>query len=63
VQETLELGEDADNFRYDQQTGDIWVGYGNGIAIIDSAAQEAGSIPLGSHPESFQFEAKGIKST
>jgi DNA-binding beta-propeller fold protein YncE len=59
VQETLELGEDADNVRYDQQTGDIWVGYGNGIAIIDSAAQEAGSIPLGSHPESFQFEANG----
>jgi hypothetical protein len=30
VRETLEFGGDADNVRYDQQTGDIWVGYGNG---------------------------------
>ena len=59
LQDTLELGEDADNVRYDQQTGDVWVGYGDGIAIIDSAGQKVGSIPLGSHPESFQFEEKG----
>jgi DNA-binding beta-propeller fold protein YncE len=59
LQSTLELGEDADNVRYDQQAGDVWVGYGNGIAIINSAGQKVGSIPLGSHPESFQFEEKG----
>ena len=59
LQETLELGEDADNVRYDQQAGDVWVGYGNGIAIINSAGQKVGSIALGSHPESFQFEEKG----
>ena len=57
--ETLDLGKDADNVRYDQQAGDVWVGYGDGIAIIDSAGQKVGSIPLGSHPESFQFEEKG----
>jgi DNA-binding beta-propeller fold protein YncE len=57
--ETLDLGKDADNVRYDQQAGDVWAGYGDGIAIIDSAGQKVGSIPLGSHPESFQFEEKG----
>ena len=59
LQETLELGEDADNVRYDQQAGDVWLGYGNGIVIINSAGQKVGSIALGSHPESFQFEEKG----
>jgi DNA-binding beta-propeller fold protein YncE len=59
LQDTQELGEDADNIRYDEQAGDVWVGYGNGIAIINSAGQKVGSIPLGSHPESFQFEEKG----
>jgi DNA-binding beta-propeller fold protein YncE len=59
LQETLELGSDADNVRFDQQAGDVWVGYGDGIAIIDSAGQKVGSIALGSHPESFQFEVKG----
>ena len=59
LQETQELGEDADNVRYDEQAGDVWVGYGNGIAIVNSAGQKVGSIALGSHPESFQFEEKG----
>jgi len=59
LQDTLELGKDADNVRYDRPAGDVWVGYGDGIAIIDSAGQKVGSIPLGSHPESFQFEEKG----
>ena len=59
LQDTLELGKDADNVRYDRQAGDVWVGYGDGIAIINSAGQKVGSIPLGSHPESFQFEEKG----
>jgi DNA-binding beta-propeller fold protein YncE len=59
LQDTLDLGKDADNVRYDQQAGDVWVGSGDGIAIIDSAGQKVGSIPLGSHPESFQFEEKG----
>jgi DNA-binding beta-propeller fold protein YncE len=59
LQDTLELGKDADNVRYDQQAGDVWVGYGDGIAIINSAGQKVGTIQLGSHPESFQFEEKG----
>jgi hypothetical protein len=59
LQETQEFGEDADNVRYDQQTGDVWVGYGNGIAIVNSAGQKVGSIALDSHPESFQFGETG----
>src|SRR5260370_31286565 len=56
VRETLESGGDADNVRYDQQTGDIWVGYGNGgIGIVNSTGQNVGSVALGTHPESFQF--------
>jgi DNA-binding beta-propeller fold protein YncE len=60
VQETLGFGGDADNVRYDEQTGNIWVGYGNGgIGIANAAGQNVGSIALDSHPESFQFEPNG----
>jgi hypothetical protein len=60
VRQTLEFGGDADNVRYDQQTGDIWVGYGNdGIGIVNSTGQNVGSVALGTHPESFQFEQNG----
>jgi DNA-binding beta-propeller fold protein YncE len=60
LQETLEFGNDADNVRYDRQTGDIWVGYGHGgLAIVNSTGQKIGSISLGSHPESFLFDAAG----
>jgi hypothetical protein len=62
LQETQEFGEDADNVRYDQQTGDVWVGYGNGIAIVNSAGQKVGSIALGSHPESFQLGETGDRA-
>jgi hypothetical protein len=60
VQETLEFGGDADNVRYDEQTGNIWVGYGSGgIAIANAAGQNVGSVALDTHPESFQFEPNG----
>jgi hypothetical protein len=60
VQETLGFGGDADNVRYDEQTGNIWVGYGNGgIAIANAAGQNVGSVAFDSHPESFQFEPNG----
>jgi hypothetical protein len=36
VRETLEFGGDADNVRYDQQTGDIWVGYGIKWLLVQS---------------------------
>jgi DNA-binding beta-propeller fold protein YncE len=60
VQETLEVGGDADNVRYDEQTGNIWVGYGSGgIAIANAAGQNVGSVALDTHPESFQFDPNG----
>jgi DNA-binding beta-propeller fold protein YncE len=60
VQDTIEFGADADNVRYDQKTGDIWVGYGNGgIGIVNSTGKKVGSIVLGTHPESFRFEENG----
>ena len=38
------------------------VGYGNGrIGIVNSTGQNVGSIILGSHPESFQFEQNGAR--
>ena len=59
LRETLEFGSDADNLRYDQQSGDIWVGYGNGgIGIVNSSGQNVGSVAVGAHPESFQFDTK-----
>jgi DNA-binding beta-propeller fold protein YncE len=60
LQNTLSLGSDADNVRYDQQTGDIWVGFGSGgIAVINSEGQPTETISLGTHPESFLFEDPG----
>jgi DNA-binding beta-propeller fold protein YncE len=60
LQATSDLGSDADNVRYDRQTGDVWVGYGyGGLAIINSAGQIVGSVSLGSHPESFLFDDAG----
>jgi len=54
---TLDFGDDADNLRADPESGDIWVGFGNGgIGIIDSSGQKGGTVLLGSHPESFQFD-------
>jgi hypothetical protein len=60
VRGTIEFGGDADNVRYDQRMRDIWVGYGNGgIGIVNSTGQNVGSVDLGTHPESFQFEQNG----
>lgn len=55
----VELGDDADNIRY--EGGKIYVGYGGGgIAVIDPAAmQKTGDLPLKAHPESFQLGDSG----
>ncbi len=51
----VELGDDADNIRYDGK--EVYVGYGSGgIAVIDPATmKQVGSLPLKAHPESFQL--------
>jgi DNA-binding beta-propeller fold protein YncE len=57
LESTLDFGDDADNLRMDPKFGEVWVGSGNGeIGIIDSSGQKVGTISLGSHPESFQFD-------
>jgi YVTN family beta-propeller protein len=56
----VSYGRDADNVRYDTQTGRLWVGYGEGgLGAIDQDGAKLGEIALGGHPESFQLEAHG----
>jgi YVTN family beta-propeller protein len=53
--------EDADNMRFDDSAGLIYVGYGSGaLAVIDAAKGETiGDITLAGHPESFQLAKEG----
>lgn len=59
----VDLKDDADNVRYDQAAGRIYVGYGEGgIAIIDSSSGESvGRITLAAHPEAFVLEPQGAR--
>jgi hypothetical protein len=61
LRSTLEFDDDADNVRYDENTGQIWVGYGSGGLGVVAEGKKAGEIPLGSHPESFQLEHSGSR--
>ena len=62
LRQTLELGEDADNVRYDGRSRQILVGFGSGeLALVDASGQKVGTIPLSSHPESFQLEEEGSR--
>jgi YVTN family beta-propeller protein len=56
----IRFSGDADNLRYDRQTGYVYVGYGEGaIGIVDSKSfRRIGDIVLPGHPESFQLETK-----
>jgi DNA-binding beta-propeller fold protein YncE len=57
LRQTLEFGDDADNVRYEARSGHVLVGYGNGgLGLVDASGQKVGTIPLNSHPESFQLE-------
>lgn len=57
----IKLENDADNIRYDDATKQLYVGYGTGaLAVIDVEKNTVvGTIPLTSHPESFQIETAG----
>jgi DNA-binding beta-propeller fold protein YncE len=59
--QTIELGNDADNVRYDSINNRIYVGYGSGaIAVLDAATgKRLANIPISGHPESFQLETAG----
>lgn len=57
---SVDLKDDADNIRYDEASGLLYVGYGSGgIAVIDATAmKQVANIPLDGHPESFQLDKK-----
>ncbi len=54
----VDLGEDADNIRLDQQTGQLVVGYGSGgLAVLDPVSRSVMSrVKLPAHPEAFQID-------
>jgi hypothetical protein len=54
----LGLGDDADNIRLDQQSGQLVVGYGaGGLAVIDPANRSVvRRMALPAHPEGFQID-------
>ena len=60
---TLDIGEDADNVRYDPTEKRVYVAYGGdeegGIAVIDAASGKRldDVAKLDAHPESFQIAA------
>jgi hypothetical protein len=57
----VDLGEDADNVRYDEATQKLYVGFGEGaIAAIPAKKPSAlAKAEIGAHPESFQMETAG----
>jgi len=62
--DTIEIGEDADNVRYDPAEKRIYVAYGGdeggGIAVVDAATGKRleDVAKLDAHPESFQIARK-----
>lgn len=60
---SIPLGDDADNVRYDATDKKIYVGYGNGaIAVIDATSFKlVTQIKLSGHPESFQINNQDKK--
>jgi DNA-binding beta-propeller fold protein YncE len=59
---TVKLGSDADNIRYDPRSREVLVGYGDGaLAFLDSSVKKTAEIALDAHPESFQLEKTGAR--
>ncbi|HUE36280.1 MAG TPA: hypothetical protein VMO20_02725 [Candidatus Acidoferrum sp.] len=56
---TIELGDDADNVRYDAAAKKVYAGYGSGaLAALDAqTGAKVADIPLAGHPESFRLTA------
>jgi DNA-binding beta-propeller fold protein YncE len=59
----IDCKEDADNVRYDDRAGRIFVGYGKGaLTEIDlTKLARVADIQLPGHPESFQLEHQGSR--
>jgi DNA-binding beta-propeller fold protein YncE len=56
---SVPYSEDADNLRYDQATGHVWVGYGHALGELTADGARLADINLPEHPESFQIEQAG----
>jgi hypothetical protein len=74
LKQTVKLGEDADNVRFDTRRNQVLVGYGGekfifgkatrqagdgAVAILDLSGKVVARIPTDAHPESFQVEKTG----
>jgi DNA-binding beta-propeller fold protein YncE len=58
----INIGEDADNVRYEAAAKRLFVAYKGGIAIVDpSPMKVVQRISISGHPESFQFESQGTR--
>ena len=60
---TVELGDDADNVRYDEKAKRIYVGYGgDALAALDAkSGAKIADLKLAAHPESFRLETGGAR--
>jgi len=57
---TIEVGEDADNVRFDAAANRVYVGCQRTLVVVDSAKwKKVADIPLQGHAESFQLEKSG----
>jgi YVTN family beta-propeller protein len=54
----IDLGDDADNIRVDEQAKQVFLGYGKGaLAVIDPLTRsKVADIRLKAHPEAFQLD-------
>ena len=61
--QSVRLGDDSDNVRYDAAAKRLYVGFGSGaIAAINPAdGKVLGQAKLSAHPESFQLERSGTR--
>src|SRR5262249_39450295 len=61
VTRRIPCGDDADNVRYDQAAGLLYVGAGRGrLTVLGAAdARQVGQIELEGHPEAFVLESAG----
>ncbi|HEY2774858.1 MAG TPA: hypothetical protein VGK20_12500 [Candidatus Binatia bacterium] len=61
---SADFRSDADNLRFDETQGKLYVGFGSGgIGIIDvKTGTRLADIPLTSHPEAFEMESLGSRA-
>ena len=64
LQATIDFHVDADNLRYDANSRQVYLGYGEdetgAIAVIDATTnKQVDDFKVGAHPESFQLEVGG----